>query len=226
MGRSPTSGGPSAAHACLHAIGTSLAERRLESLTVGAPRRGVAGCYPLASLSFVGSLAVTSRIPPRTPTPRLPATTMALLRGRFGLYALLSVAATYGVLRHAYVTREQFYPAVIYLASSKTSVVVLCNMALVLVVLAAAALKALFLGELRTAEVERVNEAVRFTIPEVCVALTLFREELSTRVVGLFAMLLFSRFFHTVLDERMNYVRGARARGARAAGAWEGCVCV
>lgn len=131
---------------------------------------------------------------------------MALLRGRFGLYALISTIATYAVVRYAYTTREQFYPAVIYMVSSKTSIVVLCNMALVLIVTAAAALKALFLGELRTAEVERVNEALRFTIPEICVALTLFREELTMRVLGLFAMLLFSRFFHTVLDERMNFV--------------------
>lgn len=40
-------------------------------------------------------------------------------------------------------------------------------------------------------------------------ALTLFREELNLRVLALFAMLMFSKFFHTVLDERMNYVRSA-----------------
>ena len=64
-------------------------------------------------------------------------------------------------------TREQFYPAVVYLTTSKPSIVVLCNQAVVLIIAAAAALKALFLGELRTTEVERVNETLRFTIPEV-----------------------------------------------------------
>ena len=147
---------------------------------------------------------------------------MALLRGRFGLYALASLAATWGVVAHAYATREQFYAATIYLTTSKLAIVVLCNQALVATVALAAALKALFLGDLRTAEVERVNETLRFTIPEVCIALTLFREELNLRVLGLFAMLMFSKFFHTVLDERMNFVScrvGGAPRARRVAAA-------
>jgi uncharacterized YccA/Bax inhibitor family protein len=60
----------------------------------------------------------------------------------------------YGVVNHAYVTREQFYPAVIYLVTNKFSIVVLGNMGVVLVVTLAAFLKAMFLGELKSAEVE------------------------------------------------------------------------
>jgi hypothetical protein len=39
-------------------------------------------------------------------------------------------------------------------------------------------------------------------------ALTFFREEINLRVLALFGALLAARFFHTVLDERVNYVRG------------------
>ena len=42
--------------------------------------------------------------------------------------------------------------------------------------------------------------------PQTCVALTLFRDDLNLRVLGLFGMLLCSKFFHTVLDERMDFV--------------------
>jgi len=52
---------------------------------------------------------------------------------------------------------------------------VLGNMAVALVVGLAKALKRLFLGDLRPNEVERVNEQLRFTIPEVIIALTIFR---------------------------------------------------
>ena len=73
---------------------------------------------------------------------------------RWLLYSAFSALLTYGVMNHAYVTREQFYPAVIYLVTNKFSVVVLGNMAMVIVVSIAAFLKMIFLGDLKTAEVE------------------------------------------------------------------------
>jgi E3 ubiquitin-protein ligase synoviolin len=73
---------------------------------------------------------------------------------RFVAYAVVSAALTYSTVNHAIATREYFYPAVIYLVTSKFSVVVLCNMAVVLIVLLAKVLKSLFLGDLRPQEVE------------------------------------------------------------------------
>lgn len=83
--------------------------------------------------------------------------------GKWLLYAVASSLMAYGVVNHAYVTREQFYPAVIYLVTNKFSIVVLGNMGIVLVVTLAAFLKAMFLGELKSAEVEvsRYWETVR-----------------------------------------------------------------
>jgi hypothetical protein len=161
------------------------------------------------------------------------------------------------------VTRRSFYQSVVYLSTSKLSVVVLANAALAAALAFTAGLKAVFLGPLRTNEVsvesrgstdaarapgvhgglcarswravrsrdavasllgqclqiraskpppppagqvERVNETLRFTIPEVCIALTVFREELSLRILGLFLGLLVSKFFHVVADERLNHV--------------------
>jgi E3 ubiquitin-protein ligase synoviolin len=141
------------------------------------------------------------------------------------------------IWRDADMTREFFYPTVIYLSTSKTrsvvggrvpedpwvslathslsfhdcSVIALYNLAFVAVVFLAKAIKTLYLGNLRPNEVERVNESLRYTIPEVCIALTVFREELDARIVGLFAALLFSKYFHVLVDERMNFVRCGRA---------------
>ena len=109
----------------------------------------------------------------------------------------------------AVITRSAFYPIVVYLTTSKVAVVVLSNAALVLVFAGVRLLKALFLGDLRTNEIERVNDSIRFTIPEVFIALTLFREELSLRVLALFIGLLVFKFFHVVVDERLNHVRVA-----------------
>jgi hypothetical protein len=38
-----------------------------------------------------------------------------------------------------------------------------------------------------------VNETLRYALPEVAIALTMFREELSLRIWGLFAILLFAK---------------------------------
>ena len=78
---------------------------------------------------------------------------MALI-GRWTLYSLFSIGLTYLVIQHALLTREQFYPIVIYLTSSKFSIVVLCNMAMVFIVNITKILKSTFLGELRSNEVE------------------------------------------------------------------------
>ena len=54
---------------------------------------------------------------------------------RFAIYSFLSMALTTAVVTYAYVTREQFYPAVIFLVTSKFSIVILGNMVLVLTLL-------------------------------------------------------------------------------------------
>lgn len=74
--------------------------------------------------------------------------------GKWLAYSCLSTLLAYGAINHAFVTREQFYPAVIYLVTNRLSVVVLGNMAIVLIVSFAALLKAIFLGTLKASEVE------------------------------------------------------------------------
>ena len=46
-----------------------------------------------------------------------------------GSYVALSGCAAAGLVAHAWATREQFYPAALYLATSKAAVVVLSNFA-------------------------------------------------------------------------------------------------
>lgn len=77
--------------------------------------------------------------------------------------ALLAVAAVY----HALATREQFYPAMVYLASSKISIVLVCNLGLCALLVAQKVFTSVFFGTLRDAEIERVNEGVRDSLIEV-----------------------------------------------------------
>lgn len=54
-----------------------------------------------------------------------------------------------------------------YLTTSKLAVAALVNAAAVAMLAAARVAKAVFLGTLRTNEVERVSEVLRYTVPEV-----------------------------------------------------------
>mmetsp|Transcript_18272 Transcript_18272/g.57094 ORF Transcript_18272/g.57094 Transcript_18272/m.57094 type:complete len:445 (+) Transcript_18272:2620-3954(+) len=127
----------------------------------------------------------------------------------WGRYSLASTAVTGAVVAYAWQTREQFYPTVVYLVTSKLCVLCLGNQAVVLTLLAGRSAKALFLGPLREVEVELLHENARYAVTETCLALTIFREELTTRVFALFTALLFAKVFHWLAQARVEHIEHA-----------------
>ena len=73
-------------------------------------------------------------------------------------YVVGSFAVAGGLVYHAVKTREQYFPAMLYLSTSKLSVVVLGNLAFALTLCFGHLLKQIFLGQLREAEIERLYE--------------------------------------------------------------------
>eukprot|EP01032_Pedospumella_encystans_P027857 gene27857-31471_t len=55
--------------------------------------------------------------------------------------------------------------------------------------------KTLFFGQLRDTEVEHLVDTAKYTIPETCLALTIFRNELTPSVGVLFGALIFLRVY-------------------------------
>mmetsp|Transcript_14404 Transcript_14404/g.26694 ORF Transcript_14404/g.26694 Transcript_14404/m.26694 type:complete len:762 (+) Transcript_14404:191-2476(+) len=129
---------------------------------------------------------------------------------RFAEYAALSTMATTGVVGYAYLTRVQFYPAVIYLVTSKPSIMILLNQALVLTILIGMTLTRLFLGKLRESEKEIVHENLRYSFTEMCLALSTFREEMSYSIVVMFTALLFTKIFHWLAETREEHMEQAQ----------------
>jgi len=130
---------------------------------------------------------------------------------KFGAYACLSTLLAASTVTYAVQQKQQFYPTVVFLVTSKFSIVVLVNFALVLTLILGRITKSIFLGRLRDAEREIVYDNVRYAIPETCVALTIFHEELNIRVFGLFTILLFSKVFHWLSHCRVEHVEQADA---------------
>jgi hypothetical protein len=77
---------------------------------------------------------------------------------RLQTYAAFSLLPTMSAVYYAFRSREQFYPAMVYLSNSKICFVLLLNTGLVAMCAAWQLVKRIFLGTLQEAEVERPNE--------------------------------------------------------------------
>eukprot|EP00793_Prasinoderma_coloniale_P005556 PRCOL_00004964-RA len=146
---------------------------------------------------------------------------MARLPG-FGRYQLASAAVTAAAVWHALHTRGQFYPAAVYLTSSKIHAAVLGNQAFAAMLAAGAAIKAALLGPLGESEVERLFERMRDAVMETCLAMTIFRDEFNAGFVALFVTLLFSKVFHWLLADRVERMPAQADAEAAGVGAGAG----
>ncbi|CAL5228388.1 g11511 [Coccomyxa viridis] len=121
-------------------------------------------------------------------------------------YVGISALAAAGVVYHAFSTREQFFPSVYYLSTSKVAIAVLGNFAFAVALCTYFLMTKIFLGALREAEVERVNQRISQAIIETCLAMTIFRDEFNVKFVALFTILSFIKVFHWLVQDRVDYI--------------------
>ena len=133
-------------------------------------------------------------------------TLTGIFKMQFSSYFYTSLAATVAIAAHAVITREQFYPIILFLVTSKVSFVVLSNMAIAAILLIGRISQYIFLGALRDVEVEQLVERSKYTITETCLALAVFRNELSPPILALFGVLLFLKAFHWLSKLRIDYL--------------------
>eukprot|EP00816_Leptocylindrus_hargravesii_P010495 CAMPEP_0196802174 /NCGR_PEP_ID=MMETSP1362-20130617/1839_1 /TAXON_ID=163516 /ORGANISM="Leptocylindrus danicus, Strain CCMP1856" /LENGTH=587 /DNA_ID=CAMNT_0042173395 /DNA_START=150 /DNA_END=1913 /DNA_ORIENTATION=+ len=117
-------------------------------------------------------------------------------------YTRLSLLSTAALIFYAYFTREQFYPAVVYLTTSKLAHVLLGNAAVAFSKLTYSVIVAIFLGDLREVERDAVSEGLRWNLTETCLALTIFREEISVHLVVMFLSLVVFKCLHWTVEIR------------------------
>ncbi|CAN7074746.1 unnamed protein product [Brassica oleracea var. botrytis] len=125
---------------------------------------------------------------------------------RLRTYACLSFIATLSIIHHAFTTRGQFYPAAVYLSTSKISLMLLLNMCLVLMLALWHVVKLVFLGSLREAEVERLNEQAWRELMEILFAITIFRQDFSSGFLPLVVTLLLIKALHWLAQKRVEFI--------------------
>jgi E3 ubiquitin-protein ligase synoviolin len=124
---------------------------------------------------------------------------------KFSTYFTASIGAMIGMVYYAYYTQRQFYPSVLFLVSSKASYIVMGNMLVAVSLLLARIFKTIFFGQLRDSEVELLIDAAKYAIPETCLALTIFRDELTPPMIGLFGGFIFIKLLHKLTKCRVEY---------------------
>ncbi|XP_061369442.1 ERAD-associated E3 ubiquitin-protein ligase HRD1B-like [Gastrolobium bilobum] len=125
---------------------------------------------------------------------------------RLKTYAGLSLIATLAIAYHAFNSRGQFYPAMVYLSTSKISLVLLLNMGLVIMCILWQLTKKVFLGSLREAEVERLNEQSWREVTEILFAITIFRQDFSVTFLAMVTALLLIKALHWLAQKRVEYI--------------------
>jgi E3 ubiquitin-protein ligase synoviolin len=124
----------------------------------------------------------------------------------FSSYFNLSFITLLSLVYYAYYTQKQFYPTILFLVSSKLSYVVAGNMVLASALVVARIFKNIYFGQLRDVEIELLIEKGKYIFIETCFALTIFRNELSTPVIGLFSVLIFIKLLHKLSKCRLEYM--------------------
>ncbi|KAK3939596.1 ERAD-associated E3 ubiquitin-protein ligase HRD1 [Diplogelasinospora grovesii] len=109
------------------------------------------------------------------------------MKMRLAWYAGASTALAAGVVLSAFHQRANFYSAMVHLAQSSLSLMILVNLVFLIYGSFMYGLQRLCFGQLRPVEIEQLYEKAWFAVTETCLAMTIFREE-----VGAFFLIMFT----------------------------------
>lgn len=120
-----------------------------------------------------------------------------------------SVSLIVAIIHIIYVlrTRKQVYLSLLYLTSSKVSYIVIGNAVLAAFVKSFHFTVQYFLNGLRLMETETIVDHIRWNVTETCIALTMFRQEISVKIIGIFLVLILGKCLHWALELRINHLR-------------------
>lgn len=122
-------------------------------------------------------------------------------------YTKTSFCAAGALLFYALRTRQQWYLALVYLSSSKLALVVMGNALTAGAVTSFDIVTNTFLSGLRLQEAEGLQDFFRWNVTETCLALTMFRSELSASTGVQFLILVTVKCLHHVAILREQHVR-------------------
>eukprot|EP00931_Biecheleriopsis_adriatica_P101707 TRINITY_DN76793_c0_g1_i1.p1 TRINITY_DN76793_c0_g1~~TRINITY_DN76793_c0_g1_i1.p1 ORF type:complete len:595 (-),score=117.51 TRINITY_DN76793_c0_g1_i1:94-1878(-) len=130
----------------------------------------------------------------------------------FVSYVALSTLVVFGVVAHAYVVHEQFYPAVVYLSTDKMCLAVMYNFAFAVFLLFGKMILRLFIGTLRDVEVEQLVDSGRGFLADTILFLVFYAPTIDNREVGTVFLIqyiccvIFMKVFHLTTQIRVSHM--------------------
>lgn len=124
---------------------------------------------------------------------------------KYILYLGFSVFAMLINIAYAIQSKVQFYPILLYLVSSKASIIITGNLFFAIAVFIGKLSETLFLGNLRDSEIEILWSNSKFAIVEALITLAMFRQAISPIVVFLVGSMLLWKSFHWIAKARLDY---------------------
>ncbi|KAI1124801.1 hypothetical protein F5Y10DRAFT_248502 [Nemania abortiva] len=119
-------------------------------------------------------------------------------------YAGASTALATGVVAYAFNQRANFYSAMVYLSQNNLSLMILVNLMLLLYASFVWGLQRLCYGPLRPVEIEQLYEKAWFAVTETCLAMTIFREEVSAWFLVMFTALVTGKVWEWIGEGRVE----------------------
>ncbi|KAL2152388.1 hypothetical protein VTH82DRAFT_5572 [Thermothelomyces myriococcoides] len=123
---------------------------------------------------------------------------------RLAWYAGASTALAAAVVASAFYQRANFYSAMVHLAQSSLSLMVLVNLIFVVYGSFMYGLQRLCFGPLRPTEIEQLYEKAWFAVTETCLAMTIFRDELGAFFLVMFTALVTGKVWGWIGDGRVE----------------------
>lgn len=130
----------------------------------------------------------------------------------FASYIVLSTLVVFGIVAHAYVAHEQFYPAVVYLSTDKMCLAVMYNFAFALFLLFGKVLLRIFIGTLRDLEVEQLVDSGRGFLADTILFLVFYAPTIDNKDVDTVYLIqyvcavIFMKVFHLTTQIRVSHM--------------------
>jgi len=125
---------------------------------------------------------------------------------RLALFGAISTLLSIYTLINAYIQRGQFFSTCIYISHSNASILVLFSMAIYIFIIVCKIIQKIFFGPLRAIEIEHLYEKSWYAVTELCLALTVFRGEFSVKFALLLTILIISKIFHWLMQDRIDFM--------------------
>jgi len=131
---------------------------------------------------------------------------------KFSSYVVLSTLVVAGIVSHAYVTHEQFYPAVVYLSTDKICLAIMYNCAFMLFLLFGKGMLRLFIGSLRDLEIEQLVDSGRGFLADTILFLVFYaptidnKEVATVQLIQYICCVIFMKVFHLTAQIRVSHM--------------------